>query len=260
MGGGSRVRMLNIVVPIAGEGSRFSRAGYSEPKPLVSVHGVPMIEVVVRNIRPERPHRFIFLAREKHLRETRLPEVLVRVAPGGTIVPVRAMTEGAACTVLLSRDLIDSDDPLMLANGDQYVELDINRYLEATDHLDRDGVIMTFRSKDPKWSYVRVDHAGWVREVVEKEVVSEHATVGIYNFRRGRDFVSAAVEMIRRDLRVNNEFYVAPTYNQLIERGATVGTYDVGAEGRGMHGLGTPEDLGRFLARDVSLKALRGVV
>ena len=249
--------MLYIVLPIAGRGNRFASAGYALPKPLIPIHGVPMVEVVVRQIRPQRPHRFIFLVLADHLRQTHLREVLEEAAPGGVIVPVPGVTEGAACTVLLARELIDNDDPLMLANSDQYVEADINRYLEAMNRASVDGLIMTFRSNHPKWSYARLDDAGWVCEVVEKQVVSEYATVGIYNVRRGSDFVGAADAMIRRNLRVNNEFYVAPAYNQLIERGATIATYDIGTEGDGMHGLGTPEDLERFLGTDVALRAAR---
>lgn len=247
--------MLNIVLPIAGRGSRFVTAGYTLPKPLIPVHGVPMIELVVRNVRPSVPHRFIFIALQEHLEHLQMRETLARVAPGSVVIPVREVTEGAACTVLLASDLVGGDDALMIANSDQWVDIAIDDYLAAMDRASADGLIMTMWADHPKWSFVARDASGRVCRVVEKEVVSHDATVGIYNFRRGRDFVRAAQQMIARDLRVNGEFYVAPTYNQLIDEGATIATYDVGREGCGMHGLGVPSDLEAFLAHEASRRA-----
>lgn len=210
-----------------------------------------MIEWVIENIRPGRAHRFIFLCLAEHLDlYPDVPAELRRLCPGCEIVPVTAVTEGAACTVLLARKFIDTPDPLMIANSDQLVELDINQYLAAADANGVGGLIMTFWAQDPKWSYCRVREDGTVSEVVEKQVVSNEATVGIYNFRQGRDYVRAADAMIAANLRVNNEFYVAPTYNQLIAEGSRIITMKTGREGAGMHGVGTPEDLEKFMKTD----------
>ena len=249
---------LQIVIPMAGRGSRFANAGYATPKPLIPLGGRPMIQWVIENIRPRRAHRFTFLCLAEHLQAyPEVPAELRRLCPGCEIVPVSAVTEGAACTVLLARELIDSDDPLMIANSDQLVELDINDYLAAADANDVGGLIMTFWSDHPKWSYCRMRADGSVGEVVEKKVVSNEATVGIYNFRRGRDFTRAADAMIAANLRVNNEFYVAPTYNQLIAEGAKIITMKTGREYAGMHGVGTPEDLERFQQTDFFQKHAR---
>jgi len=247
---------MNVVLPIAGRGSRFVQAGYSLPKPLIPVHGIPMIEAVVRNIRPSTPHRFVFVALREHLEHLGMRETLERVAPGARVVAVDAVTEGAACTVLLARAFIDSDEPLMIANSDQWVDVSIDRYLDSMEQNRADGLIMTMKATDPKWSFVGLDLAGLVTRVVEKEAISDEATVGIYNFRRGRDFVRAADRMIARNARVNGEFYVAPTYNELINEGARVTIHNVGIEGDGMYGLGVPADLERFLAEPISLKAV----
>ena len=221
-------------------------AGYTLPKPLIPVNGRPMIEVVTENVRPRQPHRFIYLCLQEHLDQTDMRSILKRVSPGCRIVPVHQVTEGAACTVLLARDYINNEEPLMLANSDQYVDIDINDYLAEMERQQADGLIMTFWSDHPKWSYVRFDLQRLVTEVVEKQVVSNEATVGIYNFRHGADFVRAAEQMIARNLRVNSEFYVAPAYNQLIAVGQRFATYDIGREGTGMHGLGLPADLESF--------------
>jgi dTDP-glucose pyrophosphorylase len=239
--------MLNIVVPMAGRGSRFANAGYKDPKPLIPVGGKPMIQWVIDNVRPAQPHRFIFVCLAEHL--TTYPEVpatLRRLCPGCEIVTVDQVTEGAACTVLLARKFIDNSDPLMIANADQFVELKIDAYLAAMEQQQADGLIMTFWADHPKWSYCRMKPDGSVQEVVEKKVISNEATVGIYNFRRGADYVRAADAMIAKNLRVNNEFYVAPTYNQLIGEGRKVVVAATGREYDGMFGLGVPEDLDFF--------------
>ena len=238
---------LQIVIPMAGRGSRFAQAGYTTPKPLIPVGGRPMIQWVIDNIRPRRAHRFVFLCLADHLqRYPEVPAELTRLCPGCEIVPVAQVTEGAACTVLLARKFIDSTDALMIANSDQLVELEVDDYLAAGDAAGVSGLIMTFWSDHPKWSYCRMRSDGTVGEVVEKQVVSNEATVGIYNFRHGRDYVRAADAMIAANLRVNNEFYVAPTYNQLINEGAKIITKKTGRELQGMYGVGMPEDLELF--------------
>lgn len=246
---------INIVLPIAGKGSRFSEAGYKLPKPLIPVHGIPMIEVVVNNIRPLCEHRFIFVALKEHLDHLNMEETLNRIAPGCIIVPVNEVTEGAACTVLLARDFINNDSQLMIANSDQWVNIDINEYLEVMNTQSADGLIMTMWADDPKWSYVGFNEEGQVSNVVEKKVISNEATVGIYNFRRGSDFVNAADQMIFKKLRVNNEFYVAPAYNEMINNQAKISIFNVGKEFDGMYGLGIPDDLEAFLKLDISLIA-----
>jgi dTDP-glucose pyrophosphorylase len=248
--------MLNIVLPIAGRGSRFAVAGYAQPKPLIPIHGAPMIAAVVRNVRPRSAHRFIFVALAEHLEHAGLREALTDAAPGSVIVPVDRVTDGAACTVLLTRDYINSDQPLMLANSDQWVDIDIDDYLASMDRQRGDGLIMTMKADDPKWSFVGLNGRRHVTRVVEKEAISNEATVGIYNFRRGSDFVRAAEQMIAKNLRVNNEFYVAPVYNELIAEGARIAIYNVGREGAGMYGLGIPSDLEQFLADPISLRAV----
>jgi len=249
--------MLNIVVPMAGRGSRFAKEGYTLPKPLIPVKGYPMIQVVIENLRPSMPHRFHFLILRAHDEEYGLADRLRAWAPGCSIVYVDEVTEGAACTVLLARAAIDSGDPLMIANCDQYIDASIDVYL--ADMGAADGLIMTMWSDDDKWSFVRRDETGRVVEVVEKVVVSDEATVGIYNFACGSDFVRGADQMIADDIRVNGEFYVAPVYTMLANEGAEIRCHSIGRVGAGMHGIGVPADLTEFEAGPVSDKAVAGL-
>ena len=239
--------LLTIVIPMAGRGSRFALEGYVDPKPLIPVEGMPMIQLVIENLRPSRPHRFVFICQREHVTAYGLNAKLEAWASGCAIVALDGVTEGAACTVLTARSYIDGG-PLMIANSDQFIDISIDDYLATMDE-GFDGLIMTMKANDPKWSFVGFGADGSVDRVVEKEVISDEATVGIYNFASGADFLNAADAMIASDMRVNGEFYVAPVYNDLIARGARIAVFNVGEVGRGMYGLGTPADLDLFLAR-----------
>jgi dTDP-glucose pyrophosphorylase len=240
--------MLNIVIPMAGAGSRFAKAGFADPKPLIPVFGKPMIQLVIDNLTPACDHQFIFICQRTHVKEYGLREKLAHFAPGAELIEIDGLTEGAACTVLKAVDLIDSQNPLMIANSDQYVDTNINQYLAIESGRNLDGLIMTMKATHPKWSFAATDNAGFVTLVAEKDPISDDATVGIYNFAHGADFVLAANQMIAKGLRVNGEFYVAPVYNEMIGRGAKIGIANIGDDqGNGMFGIGTPEDLQLFV-------------
>jgi dTDP-glucose pyrophosphorylase len=249
--------MLNIVIPMAGLGSRFSAAGYEVPKPLIRIHGVPMIRVVIENLRPRMPHRFIFICQKDHAARYDLRRSLAQWADDCEVIELHGLTQGAACTVLTARDLIDNDQPLMIANSDQFIDASIDDYLADLTKRDLDGMIMTMPANDPKWSFASLDQRGMVTRVAEKDPISRHATVGIYNYRCGGDFVAGADRMIAKEIRTAGEFYVAPVYNELIAQRARIGTYDIGPSG--MHGLGTPSDLETFLALDLSETITEGL-
>jgi len=250
--------MLNIVLPMAGRGSRFAEAGYALPKPLIPVHGVPMIKVVVDNLAPKCAHRFIFVAQQEHLDKYDLVPELKSYAGNVEVMGIRGITEGQVCTALLAKKFFDNDEPLMNANSDQYIDFDINEYLEAMNSRNLDGLIMTMKSQDPKWSYAKTDENGLVVETAEKKVISPDATVGVFNFKRGSDLVRGAEQMIADNIRVNGEFYTCPVYNYLIREGLKIGIYPVGEENNGMFGLGIPKDLDFFLHHPVSLKMKPG--
>lgn len=237
---------VNVVIPAAGQGRRFAEAGFAKPKPFIDVMGRTMIERVVDNL-ATAGGTVTLLLRQDHLADN-AGTVSEMNRLGFRLVPVETLTEGTACTVLLARRFLDDDRPLLIANSDQVVDFDVRAFLADCVERDLDGSILVFRDPDldPKWSFARLDETGLVVEVAEKKPISDLATVGIYLFRRGRDFVRAAIDMIAVNDRVNGEFYTCPAYNYAIRNGLKIGVYEVPREA--MHGLGTPEDLAAFLA------------
>ena len=237
---------MNVLIPMAGAGSRFEQAGYTFPKPLIDVNGKPMIQRVVDNLNIDARH--IFIVQKSHYEKYALKHMLNLIAPNCEIVQVEGMTEGAACTTLLAKEFINNDEPLVLANSDQYVEWDSNQFMYSAMADDIDGSILTFEATHPKWSYARLNDDGFVVEVAEKKPISKHATVGVYFWRRGSDYVKSAESMISKNIRVNNEFYVCPVYNEALLDGARVKTFHIDK----MWGLGTPEDLDVFLKHEIN--------
>ncbi|WP_063660006.1 glycosyltransferase family 2 protein [Aliivibrio fischeri] len=248
--------MLNIVIPMAGRGSRFLKEGYHLPKPLIDVNGKHMIEVVINNLKPSCKHRFIFVCQNEHIEKYNLRTVFEKNCDAFEVIGIDGITEGAAITVLKAREFFENDDALMIANSDQWVDIDINDYLDDIHKRQLAGSMLTMKANDPKWSYAKVDGSGRVSEVVEKIVISDEATVGVYNFAKGSDFCYLADFMIDENIRSQGEFYVAPVYSFMAERGQMVGIYNIGEEGNGMYGLGIPTDLELFLKLDVSKKAV----
>ncbi len=232
---------MNVVIPMAGAGSRFASAGYTFPKPLIEVNGKPMIQVVVENLNIEA--QYTFIVQKDHYEKYSLQYLLNLIAPNCNIVQVEGVTEGAACTTLLAKEYINNDYPLLMANSDQFVEWNSNECLYAFNADGVDGGILTFKSTHPKWSYAKIRDDGFVSEVAEKKPISDNATVGIYFWKKGSDYVKYAEQMIEKNIRVNNEFYVCPVYNEAIDDGKKIRIKDI----KKMWGIGTPEDLNYFL-------------
>jgi NDP-sugar pyrophosphorylase family protein len=237
---------LNIVIPMAGAGSRFEKAGYTFPKPLIEVNGKTMIQTVIDSLNIDA--NFIFIARDEHEQKYNISNYLKALYPNCDVVLIDGLTEGAACTVLKVKELINNDSPLLLANSDQFIEWDSYDFFKNNLNNNYDASILTFESSHPKWSYAKVNEDGLVVEVAEKNPISNIATVGIYWWARGADFVHFAEQMVSKNIRVNNEFYVCPVFNEAIQENKKIGIFQVDE----MWGLGTPEDLENFLKNKIN--------
>ncbi len=233
---------MNVLIPCAGHGSRFADAGYVFPKPLIEVvDGKPMIQMVVENLNIEA--NFIYIVRKEHYDTYNLKSLLNILTPNCKIITVDSVTEGAACTTLLAKEFINNDNSLLIANSDQFVEWNSGEFYHSLNTDNIDGSILIFESIHPKWSYVKTNEYGNVTEVKEKEVISNKASVGIYYYAKGSDYVKYAEQMIAKNIRYKGEYYVAPVANEAIEDGKIIKTFTVSK----MNGLGTPEDLNQFL-------------
>jgi beta-phosphoglucomutase-like phosphatase (HAD superfamily)/dTDP-glucose pyrophosphorylase len=236
-----RDNKMNVLIPMAGAGSRFTQAGYTFPKPLIEVHGKPMIQVVVDNLNIEA--HYIFLVQKEHYEKYNLKQLLNLIAPGCDIIQVDGLTGGAACTTLLAKEYINNDQPLLMANSDQFIEWNSNECLYAFTADGIDGGIVTFKATHPKWSFAKIGEDGFVTEVAEKNPISDIATVGVYYWKHGSDYVKYAEQMVEKNIRTNNEFYVCPVFNEAIGDGKKIRVKNI----EKMWGIGTPEDLNYFL-------------
>jgi len=232
---------MNVLIPMAGAGSRFQQAGYTFPKPLIEVEGKPMIQVVVDNLNIDAT--FIYVVQKEHREKYNLDTLLNLITPNCKIVEVDGLTEGAACTTLLAKEYINTDAPLVMANSDQFLEWDSNEFMYKMIEQEVDGGIVTFTATHPKWSFAKVDEYGYVTEVAEKNPISDIATVGVYYWSKGSDYVKYAEQMIEKNIRTNNEFYTCPVFNEAIADCKKIKTFNIDK----MWGLGTPEDLKYYL-------------
>lgn len=231
---------LNVIIPMAGAGSRFEIEGYKLPKPLIDVMGEPMIKVVVDSLNIDA--NFIFIVQKKHRELYDIDSTLKNIVSKYSIIEVDGLTEGAACTVLTCKDLINNDNPLLIANSDQWIDWNVTDFFDEMKNKNADGGILTFESDSPKHSYVKIVD-GFISQVAEKKVISNNATVGVYYWKTGKSFIESSEQMISKNIRTNNEFYLCPSYNELILNGGKVISYDT----KEMIGMGTPEELNNFL-------------
>lgn len=240
-------KKMNVLIPMSGAGSRFEKTGFVFPKPLIEVFGKPMIHLVTQNINVEA--HFIFIVQKSHREKYNLDALLNLIEKNCTIIEVDGLTEGAACSTLLAKNYINNENPLLIANADQFIEWNSNEFFYKMQEQDVDAGILTFSSTHPKWSYAKVDEQGYVVEVAEKKPISDMATVGIYYWKHGKDYVKYAESMIQQNIRINNEFYVCPVFNEAIKDNKKITTFNV----EKMWGIGTPEDLEYFTLNNTHL-------
>lgn len=233
---------LNVLIPMAGAGTRFEKAGYTFPKPLIDVKNKPMIQLVVESLNIDA--NYIFIVQEDHYNKFNLKETLNLIAPNCKIVTTKGLTQGAACTTLLAKDYI-TEGPLLLANSDQFLDWNSSEFMYSMMADNIDGGILVFESTHPKWSFAKLGSDGFVCEVAEKRPISNLATVGVYFWKNGKDYIRYAERMIEKNIRINNEFYVCPVFNEAISDNKKIKIFKINSTN--MWGLGTPEDLTYYL-------------
>lgn len=233
-----------IVIGMAGQGKRFLEAGFRESKPFIDVVGKPMIARVIENLLPIS-NKFTFLCRLDVIE--RMASVVKSYPIEANVIPVWYPTEGAVSTVLLAQNHIDRASPVIIAACDQLLDYDPAAWIEhrRKGTGNHHSVWVFGPANHPKWSYSRIENKKVV-EVAEKNPISEWANCGLYYWHTWGNFVDSAESMILQNKRVNGEFYVAPVFQEAINKGFTVRPFFV----KEMHGLGTPEDYDKFIREE----------
>lgn len=237
---------MNILIPMAGRGNRFTSEGFDKPKPLITINKQFMIELAINSLNIVGDYIFIIRQYEEEEYNKQLVETLNKLVKNPVIIPINYVTEGPASSCLLAKRYVDSNLPLIIANCDQILEWDSKKFIEHVNNSDCDGCVVTYKSNTIKNSYVKLNNDGKAIEFAEKKVISEHSLNGIHYWKKGVDFVESAIEMIRYNDRTNNEFYIAPTYNYMIKKGKQIINYDI--EPNQHWAVGTPSDLELYKA------------
>jgi len=239
---------MNIVIPMAGLGSRFSDAGYTTPKPFIEIEGKPMILEAVNTLGFEGD--YIFIIRKDEYIKNRMKEIF----PNSQIIEVDYLTDGPASSVMLAKEFINNDEELIVANCDQIMWWDAETVIKQIRVMDYDGVVVTYHETTPKNSYARINRRGYVTKMAEKQVISNVSLNGIHYWKKGKYFVESTESMVEKNIRFNNEFYVSLTYNQMIEKGFKVGIYHIPNEFH--NAVGTPDDLNRYFEKISTYESL----
>ncbi len=223
--------MLNILIPMGARSSFFDVKEYPFPVPLIEVNGKSIIERALASFRKIKGRkRFIFVVSRADCDKYHIDSVLELLTDGNCeIVRLHGETSGAACSSLMAIKHINNSDQLLISNGDQILEDDLGSVVDGFRKKFDAGVVC-FETVHPRWSYVRLDEKGLVIEAAEKRPLSNKAIAGLYYFRKGSDFVSAAMRSIKKDASVNGVYYIAPTLNELVLDGKRIGVYKIANE------------------------------
>lgn len=237
--------MINIIIPMAGAGSRFQVAGYDVPKPFIDVNGKMMIEHVLNSIRIPNAKYTLVIQQAFHDKYQEKLDLLANKY-GVQFIAVEKLTQGAACTALATHEIINNDDTVIFADSDNFFDNDVFKAF-VTDAQTRnlDGSLLTFNTDEACFSFAELDNNGFVIRTAEKDPISNHAITGVYLFTHGRDFVRCAINMMIYGDRNKNEYYMSNVYNWAIKAGFKIGVFDIQKSDWAC--VGTPQQLQEYL-------------
>jgi NDP-sugar pyrophosphorylase family protein len=250
---------MQFLIPAAGLGSRFSALGYKEPKPMIELHGMPLILWVISNFKYSKEDVIFIAIRDKTVDQKKISKLTQNIKARIEFVTINELTDGAARTVDLASQSLDPKKPLIVANSDQFVSADLDPFRKMVETEGVDGAILTMKASSNKWSYVSKNDTENITRVVEKTEISSEATVGIYGWSKLLDFQESFAEMISNEDKTNNEYYLAPTYNYMIKKGKVIKPLNIGEINKNVFGLGTPEDLEYFKKLPTSIQSAQKI-
>lgn len=246
--------MINILIPLAGGKSQFfADEIYHFPKPLIEFLGKTMIEHVIDNflsIKDEK--QFIFILDKEDCKKYHLDSVLMLITSGACkIIMLEKKTKGAACSALMAIDFIDNEDALIVSNYDQILDVNLQDILNNFKSKDSSAGVVVFDSIHPRWSYVKLDEYNKVVEVAEKKPISKNAIAGFYYFKYGKDFVQSVFNMIKKDVNLDGNYYVAPSLNEMILSGKVVDIFTIKNEH--YHTFYTPQKIKEYEDKNIRI-------
>lgn len=246
------MRSLHIIMPMAGEGSRFRDAGWTTPKPLIELGGKPLFIRAIESVKvPGVPMKYSFIVRKEHIDNYGIDKDIKAILPKANVLFVEKTTRGAVETCLVAEEIIADDDAVIVMDCDlefrseKYKEL-IETSIKKEDGSARGGALVSFESDLPKYSYAEVDADGRVIRTAEKEVISNHALCGAYFFASGKEFKAAAHRLLDEPVMLKPEFYVSLLFNYLLRDGSPV--YIAPMEL--YRSYGTPDELLPYLKKE----------
>ena len=250
---------MQYVIPAAGEGKRFAEKGFLDPKPLIKLHGIPLIIWVIANFTFEKEDTLLIVGRSNCRIDSIVKEYCQNLDLDIDYLFLDGLTDGAARTVDLAAERLAQNQPMIVANSDQYVSTSIDAYLQISKSNLFDGTIMTMKANSNKWSYVLTNDHDEIIQIEEKNEISNDATVGIYGWARVSDYRNSFLESVKNKQTLNGEYYLAPTYNNLIKNSMKIKKVDIGAVDKVVHGLGTPDDFQSFMVNPISYQEVKKI-
>lgn len=237
---------MKIIIPMAGEGSRFKKSGYTLPKPLILVDNKPLVQHSIESLDIDGEYIFITREYENHIYNNELSSLLKRLKPNSIEIQLNKNQLGAADAALYAKEYINNNDELIITNCDQRLEWNSKKFLDFVNKNNCDGAVLLFKSLDSKNSFAKLS-GNKVIEIAEKKVISDNALFGLHYWKSGKDFVYSAENLLKefkqKDLK---ECYISETYSYLLEEKNILGYHLNNNE---FHILGTPEDVDQYLAK-----------
>lgn len=243
------MRPLHIIMPMAGEGSRFLKEGWTTPKPLIQLHGIPLFKRAISSLETDGIRmKYSFIVRQEHIDKYKIDCMIKDYLPEAEIFAVAKTTRGAVETCLMAESAIDKDDAIIVMDCD--LEFRSRTFVSIiTDILSKNienvngGALVSFTSQESKYSYAEIDKNNKVLRTAEKEVISDHALCGAYFFSKAEGFLSAAHQLLNEANFSKPEFYVSLLYNYLLANNELVKLAPI----EEYYSYGTPEELSKYL-------------
>lgn len=243
------MRHLHIIMPMAGEGSRFLKEGWTTPKPLIELNGQPLFKHAISSVfDKEIPMKYSFIVRQEHIDKYQIDKGIKSFLPEANLFSVVKTTRGAVETCLVAESVIAADDAVIIMDCDlefrsmQFIEI-IKKILNQSMEEATGGALVSFESNEPRYSYAALGEDGFVTRTAEKEVISNHALCGAYFFSSGKRFIQIAHQLMDEPVFSKPEYYVSLLFNYLLKDGEKVWL----APMEEYYSYGTPEELKRYL-------------